>query len=182
MWIPVTPGSELALAGATVLANLSGSPITVGRARTRAQLCQSTSMRCLAAYIYAAAGAGESTTDLAWDGQTSIYENGVLLTESERFLQDGQIMFADIDLDLLRQERALMGTFDDNARGSARAASASRLHPESAGRRHRLPAHGRALPVRAERRAGSSRTATRPTTSRSPAWCSGCARPAPSAS
>jgi NAD+ synthase (glutamine-hydrolysing) len=116
MWIPVTPASELALAGATVLANLSGSPITIGRARSRALLCQSCSARCLAAYVYAAAGAGESTTDLAWDGQTSIFENGVLLAAGERFGQGGQITLADIDLDLLRQERALMGTFDDNRR------------------------------------------------------------------
>lgn len=116
MWIPVTPASELALAGATVLANLSGSPITVGRAESRSLLCRSTSARCLAAYIYAAAGVGESTTDLAWDGQTSIFENGVLLAESERFRQTGQTIFADVDLDLLRQERALMGTFDDNRR------------------------------------------------------------------
>ncbi|MDU6241170.1 MAG: NAD(+) synthase [Bradyrhizobium sp.] len=120
MWIPVTPASELALAGATVLANLSGSPITVGRAESRSLLCRSTSARCLAAYIYAAAGVGESTTDLAWDGQTSIFENGVLLAESERFRQTGQTIFADVDLDLLRQERALMGTFDDNARAQTR--------------------------------------------------------------
>src|SRR5215831_16055693 len=116
MWIPVTPGSELALAGATVLVNLSGSPITIGRARARALLCQSCSARCLAAYVYAAAGPGESTTDLAWDGQTSIFENGILLAEGDRFRQGGQITFADIDLDLLRQERASMGTFGDNAR------------------------------------------------------------------
>ncbi|HLG85407.1 MAG TPA: NAD(+) synthase [Bradyrhizobium sp.] len=122
MWIPVTPASELALAGATVLVNLSGSPITIGRARSRALLCQSCSARCLAAYVYAAAGAGESTTDLAWDGQTSIYENGVLLAEGERFRQDGQITLADVDLDLLRQERALMGTFDDNRREHERRA------------------------------------------------------------
>jgi NAD+ synthase (glutamine-hydrolysing) len=117
MWIPVTPGSELALEGATVLLNLSGSPITIGRARSRALLCQSTSARCLAAYVYAAGGAGESTTDLAWDGQTSIFENGTLLAEGERFRQDGQITVADIDLDLLRQERAAMGTFHDNRLG-----------------------------------------------------------------
>ncbi|MGO4716121.1 NAD(+) synthase [Bradyrhizobium sp. 2TAF24] len=116
MWVPATPGAELALAGASVLLNLSGSPITIGRARSRALLCQSFSARCLAAYVYAAAGAGESTTDLAWDGQTSIFENGVLLAEGERFAQEGQITLADVDLDLLRQERLLMGTFDDNAR------------------------------------------------------------------
>jgi NAD+ synthase (glutamine-hydrolysing) len=114
MWIPVTPGSELVLAGATVLLNLSGSPITIGRARSRALLCQSTSARCLAAYVYAAGGAGESTTDLAWDGQTSIFENGTLLAEGKRFRQDGQVTVADVDLDLLRQERASMGTFHDN--------------------------------------------------------------------
>jgi NAD+ synthase (glutamine-hydrolysing) len=117
MWIPVTPGSELALEGATVLLNLSGSPITIGRARSRALLCQSTSARCLAAYVYAAGGAGESTTDLAWDGQTSIFENGTLLASGERFRQDGQITVADIDVDLLRQERAAMGTFHDNRLG-----------------------------------------------------------------
>src|SRR3954452_16004341 len=116
MWIPVTPGSELALAGATVLANLSVSPITIGRAQSRAILCQSCSARCLAAYVYAAGGMGESTTDLAWDGQTSIFENGVLLAEGERFRQSGQITVAELDLDLLRQERSLMGTFDDNRR------------------------------------------------------------------
>lgn len=116
MWIPVTPGSRLALAGATVLANLSGSPITIGRALSRDLLSRSCSARCLAAYVYAAAGTGESTTDLAWDGQTSIFENGVLLAEGERFLQAGQVTTADIDLDLLRQERSLMGTFDDNRR------------------------------------------------------------------
>ncbi|MCL2715056.1 MAG: NAD(+) synthase [Alphaproteobacteria bacterium] len=116
MWMPVSPASELALAGCTLLVNLSGSPITIGRARQRELLCRATSARCLAAYVYAAAGAGESTTDLAWDGQTSIHENGVMLVEGTRFNDDGQVTVADIDLDLLRQERAMMGTFDDNRR------------------------------------------------------------------
>ena len=83
MWVPAPPSAELSLAGATVLANLSGSPITIGRARSRNLLCQATSARCLAAYVYAAAGAGESTTDLSWDGQTVIYENAALLAEGE---------------------------------------------------------------------------------------------------
>ncbi|MGA0594415.1 NAD(+) synthase [Enterovirga sp. CN4-39] len=116
MWIPLQPGAEAALAGATVLANLSGSPITIGRASSRALYCQSTSARCLCAYVYAAGGAGESTTDLSWDGQTSIYENAVLLAEGERFAATDQITIADVDLDLLRQERNAMGTFDDNRR------------------------------------------------------------------
>ncbi len=116
VWIPIPPSSEAALAGATVLLNLSGSPITVGRAEDRKLMCRSQSSRCLAAYAYAAAGEGESTTDLSWDGQTMIYENGVLLAESDRFPDGDRRSVADVDLDLLRQERARMGTFDDNRR------------------------------------------------------------------
>src|SRR6202049_3625600 len=85
MFVPVPPSAEAALAGATVLANMSGSPITIARAEDRALLARSASARCLAAYVYAAAGAGESSTDLAWDGQTMIWENGRLLAQSERF-------------------------------------------------------------------------------------------------
>jgi NAD+ synthase (glutamine-hydrolysing) len=90
MWVPVPPSAQAALAGATVLANLSGSPITIGRADDRKLLARSAASRCLAAYVYAAAGEGESTTDLAWDGQTMIFENGVLLAESERFPKGAQ--------------------------------------------------------------------------------------------
>ncbi len=120
VWIPVPPSSEGALAGATVLANLSGSPITIGRAEARNLLCRAQSGRCLAAYVYAAAGAGESTTDLSWDGHASIHENGTLLAESGRFSQSAVTAVADVDLGMLRQERLLMGTFDDNARRSGR--------------------------------------------------------------
>ena len=116
MWVPVPPSAEAALAGATVLVNLSGSPITVGRSEDRRLLCRSASSRCLAAYVYAAAGPGESSTDLSWDGQTMIYENGALLAEGERFPLDDQYAVADVDLDLLRQERQRTGTFDDNRR------------------------------------------------------------------
>lgn len=116
MFVPVPPSAEAALAGATVLANLSGSPITIGRAEDRKLLARSASARCLAAYVYAAAGEGESSTDLAWDGQTMIYENGRLLAESERFPKGERRSVADVDLDLLRSERLRMGTFDDNRR------------------------------------------------------------------
>ncbi len=125
-WIPVPPSSLAALAGATVLANLSGSPITIGKADTRRLLCQSQSVRCLGAYLYAAAGAGESTTDVAWDGQATIFENGTKLAETERFPDGERIALADIDLDLLRQERMRMGTFDDNRRTHAAATGAFR--------------------------------------------------------
>src|SRR3954470_24067634 len=119
VWVPVPPSSEAALAGATILLNLSGSPITVGRAEDRKLMCRSQSSRCLAAYVYAAAGQGESTTDLSWDGQTTIFENGVLLAETDRFPDGARRSVADVDLDLLRQERMRMGTFDDNRRTHA---------------------------------------------------------------
>lgn len=116
MFVPVPPSAEAALAGATVLANLSGSPITIGRAEDRSLLARSASSRCLAAYVYAAAGEGESTTDLAWDGQTMIWENGVCLAQSERFPKGERRSTADVDVELLRNERLRMGTFDDNRR------------------------------------------------------------------
>lgn len=114
MFVPIPPSAEAALAGATVLANLSGSPITIGRAEDRTLLARSASARCLAAYVYAAAGEGESTTDLAWDGQTMVWENGNCLAESERFPAGVRRSVADVDLELLRAERMRMGTFDDN--------------------------------------------------------------------
>ena len=116
MFVPIPPSAQAALAGATVLANLSGSPVTIGRAEDRRLLARSASSRCLAAYVYAAAGLGESTTDLAWDGQTMIWENGLLLAESERFPTGERRSVADVDTGLLRSERLRMGTFDDNRR------------------------------------------------------------------
>ncbi len=116
MWIPVPPSSEAALAGATVLLNLSGSPITVARADDRRLLVRGASQRCLAAYMYAAGGEGESSTDLSWDGQTMIYEVGECLAETERFPAGARHSLADVDLDKLVQERLRMGTFDDNRR------------------------------------------------------------------
>ncbi|BBZ43199.1 NAD(+) synthase [Mycobacterium parmense] len=116
MFVPIPPSAEAALAGATVLANLSGSPITIGRSEDRKLLARSASARCLSAYVYAAAGEGESTTDLAWDGETMIWENGALLAESERFPKGERRSVADVDTELLRSERLRMGTFDDNRR------------------------------------------------------------------
>ncbi|HAQ59364.1 MAG TPA: NAD(+) synthase [Microbacterium sp.] len=119
VWVPIPPSSEAALAGATVLANLSGSPITIGRADERKILCQGQSFRCLAAYVYAAGGPGESTNDVSWDGQTMVYELGGLLAETERFPDGPRRSVADVDLDRIRQDRARQGTFDDNRRTHA---------------------------------------------------------------
>jgi NAD+ synthase (glutamine-hydrolysing) len=118
MWVPVPPSAEAALAGATVLANLSGSPITIARAEDRRLLVRSASFRNNAAYVFAAAGQGESTTDLAWDGQTMVYECGDLLGEGDRFPLGPSRTVVDVDLDRIRQERLRQGTFDDNRRTS----------------------------------------------------------------
>jgi len=116
MWVPVPPSAEAALAGATVLVNLSASPITIARAEDRRLMVRSASARCSAAYVYTAAGPGESTTDLSWDGQTMVYELGDLLAETERFPDGPRRSVADVDLDRIRQERMRQGTFDDNRR------------------------------------------------------------------
>ncbi|HSU31663.1 MAG TPA: NAD(+) synthase [Bryobacteraceae bacterium] len=111
LWVPIPPSSYAALAGATVLVNLSASNATIAKAEYRRQLVASQSARCLAAYLYAAAGLGESTTDLAWDGQALICENGVLLTEAERFSFEPQLITSDIDLERLSQERMRQTSF-----------------------------------------------------------------------
>ena len=115
LWVPIPPSSYAALGGATVLCNLSASNITIGKASYRKTLCASQSGRCVAAYLYAAAGPGESTTDLAWDGQALIYENAELLAESERFASDEQLVIADVDLERLEQERMRLTSFRDCA-------------------------------------------------------------------
>jgi NAD+ synthase (glutamine-hydrolysing) len=119
MWVPIPPSAAAALAGATVVANLSGSPITVAKAEERKLLCASGSSRLITGYVYAAAGEGESSTDLSWDGQTLIYESGTLLAESARFPKGAQASIADLDLGTLLQDRIRQGTFDDNRRTHA---------------------------------------------------------------
>jgi NAD+ synthase (glutamine-hydrolysing) len=115
VWTPIPPSTYAALAGATILANLSASNITIGKAEYRRILCGNQSGKCISAYMYSAAGPGESTTDLAWDGQAIIYENDELLAEAERFASAGQIITADIDLERLLQERMRSTSFHDSA-------------------------------------------------------------------
>ena len=143
-----------ALAGATVLVNLSASNITIGKAEYRRNLCASQSGKCIAAYLYSCAGPGESTTDLAWDGHALIYENGDLLAESERFADREQMITADIDLERLVQDRMRMTSFSDSVGDCRERLQAMRRVPFE----FRVPAgkvalqrHDRALPLRAER-------------------------------
>ena len=116
LWVLAPPSSAGAAAGAEILLNLSASNIVIGKAQMRRLLCASQSARCIAAYAYSAAGAGESTTDLAWDGQAGIFEMGEGLAETERFSATQEIAIADVDLGRIRQERMRTNTFGDNAR------------------------------------------------------------------
>lgn len=129
VWTPVPPSSLAAMAGATVLANLSASNITVGKDEWRRNLCAGQSGKCLAGYLYSAAGPGESTTDLAWDGHALIYENGELLAEAERFSSEEQVITADLDLERLVQDRVRMTSFHDCAQA----------HREEIARLRRIP-------------------------------------------
>lgn len=119
VWVPIPPSSYAALAGATVLVNLSASNIVVGKSEYRHQLVSQQSARCLSAYMYTSAGRGESSTDLAWDGQALIYENGELLAESERFLNHSHLLFSDVDLERLSRERMRQSTFGQSVRRHA---------------------------------------------------------------
>lgn len=114
-WSVAPPSTAGALAGATILANLSASNITIGKSDERHMLCRSQSARAVAAYAYSAAGPGESTTDLAWDGQGVIYELGDLLAESERFPLEPSLCIADVDTGRILGERMRMQTFNDAA-------------------------------------------------------------------
>ena len=126
-WSPAPPSTSGALAGALILCNLSASNIIIGKADDRALLCASQAMRCCAAYVYSAAGTGESTTDMAWDGQSLINEMGDLLAESKRFARTPQLIVADVDVQRLRLERIRVGTFNDTAVAAG--------HPETRFRR-----------------------------------------------
>jgi NAD+ synthase (glutamine-hydrolysing) len=119
LWVPIPPSTDAALAGATVLLNLSASNITVSKAGYRRQLVSNQSARCLAAYLYSAAGAGESTTDLAWDGHALIAENGNVIAESRRFDDPPQLICSEIDLERLSQERMRQTSFGHSVRREA---------------------------------------------------------------
>ncbi len=148
LWVPLPPSSYAALAGATVMLNLSASNITIAKDGYRHQLVASQSARCLAAYLYSGAGSGESTTDLAWDGHALVYENGNLLAESRRFCRDPQLVTAEIDLERLAQDRMRQTSFGEvmeRHRAELRDFRTIRLPLE-------LPRAGRLLPERAYER------------------------------
>lgn len=122
-WAPQPPSTRAALAGARILCNLSASNIVIGKADERALLCASQSARTLSAYVFAASGWGESTTDLAWDGQATIHELGAKIAEGERFALHSHLTMADVDVDRIGLDRLRNGTFADCARLEGEAAT-----------------------------------------------------------
>jgi NAD+ synthase (glutamine-hydrolysing) len=112
-WAPTPPSTAGALAGALICCNLSASNIVIGKARERAMLAASQSSRAICAYVYSAAGPGESTTEVAWDGQGLIHELGEQIAESERFSTEPELVVADVDCERITQDRLRNGTFND---------------------------------------------------------------------
>ena len=179
LWTPIPPSTYGALAGATVLANLSASNITIGKADYRRALCEAQSARTISGYVYTAAGLGESTTDLAWDGQALIYENGDLLAESRALLRRRA---ADPRRPRSRpaspSDRAGTSSYGDSIRDHRRrlrahAADRVRARRRRAGWRPRAARWSASRTCRRTRRAATS-AARRSTTSRSAAWRRGC--------
>jgi NAD+ synthase (glutamine-hydrolysing) len=126
-WAAIPPSTYGALAGATILANLSASNIVIGKADERHMLCRAQSARTASAYIYSASGHGESTTDLAWDGQGMIYELGDLLAESVRFELEPELCIADVDTGRILGDRQRLPTFNDVAEAAGRPEDAFRV-------------------------------------------------------
>jgi NAD+ synthase (glutamine-hydrolysing) len=147
LWTPVPPSTYAAMAGATVLSNLSASNITIGKDGYRRMLCEAQSGRAIAAYVYTAAGLGESTTDVAWDGQALIYENAQRLAESERFSDDEQLIVADVDLDRILSDRMSTSSYGDSIHDQRRRLQRIRRVEFELG----VPGEGFALQRRVER-------------------------------
>ncbi len=115
LWTVIPPSSHLALAGAVLLANPSASTEVLGKAPYRRHLVAQQSARCLAAYLYAGAGAGESTTDVVYSGHGIVAENGTLLGETERFSFETRAIITDVDVQHLAQDRLKSTAFRDEA-------------------------------------------------------------------
>ena len=111
VWAPIPPSSELALKGAEVIFNMSADTENISKHQYLRSLLAQQSARCLAGYVFASSGSGESTTDVVFAGNAMIYENGTLLAEADRFSFDEQLVMSEIDIEHLRAERLGNTTF-----------------------------------------------------------------------
>ena len=109
LWVPNPPSVAAAMAGATVIVNLSASNENTGKSLYRTALVQNQSARLICGYIYASAGEGESTTDLVFSGHNLIVENGTVLKQSQRF--KNEMIYSELDIHKLRSERRRMTTY-----------------------------------------------------------------------
>ena len=114
LWVPIPPSSNAALQGANVIVNLSASNELIGKHANLVRLIQQQSKSCIAAYVYASAGYGESSTDLVFGGNAIIAENGNILCEGDRFSREPQLQVMDIDIEALDNERRVNTSFNDN--------------------------------------------------------------------
>ena len=114
LWVPATPSSIAAINGANVIVNLSASNELIGKHNYLMDLIKHQSAHCIAAYVYASCGYGESTTDLVFGGNAVIAENGKMLAQGQRFSTQAQMSIADIDIAALENERRVNGSFADS--------------------------------------------------------------------
>ncbi len=105
LWVPAPPSSDMALAGATLIFNLSATPEILSKHAYLRSLIKQQSARALCGYIYCSAGVGESSTDLVFTGNGIIAENGTIITARERFVRDERLTVADIDVEHIFNER-----------------------------------------------------------------------------
>lgn len=115
LWAPLPPSTELCMAGAEIIFNPSASNELIGKHEYRLQLIEQQSARCHAGYVYSSSGMYESTTDLVFSGSAVIAENGKILETSKRFSLDSQLIFNEIDVDILRYERMHNSNFGEDA-------------------------------------------------------------------
>jgi NAD+ synthase (glutamine-hydrolysing) len=141
LWTPIPPSAIAALSGATVLANLSASNVTVGKWEYRQDLVRGSSAKNLAVQMYSAAGFGESTADLCWDGHGLIAERGELIAETERFALEGGAVLADVDLRVLVEDRMRQTSFGQNAAAHGRPLRRLTTGPDDDGRAASLYHH-----------------------------------------
>lgn len=120
LWSPLPPSTQLAIQGAEIIFNLSSSNCLVGKHSFRRQMITQQSCRVHCGYVYTSSGIGESTTDLVFSGSTYIAENGVMLEEGERFLDDSSMIISEIDIERLRTDRQRNTNFTDDKRGQYR--------------------------------------------------------------
>ncbi len=120
LWSPLPPSTQLAIQGAEIIFNLSSSNCVVGKHNFRRQMITQQSARVHCGYVYTSSGIGESTTDVVFSGSTYIAENGTMLVEGERFLQDSSLTISEIDVECLRTHRQRNTNFTNDQIGHYR--------------------------------------------------------------